>query len=81
MCVTLMDREEDMPECPPKLVPASWLRGLIHVVPKGGDGDRSDKYCIGNLAMDLFTKLLHRLQRTYPNLSWMSVFLKHHKSV
>ncbi|KAJ8437855.1 hypothetical protein Cgig2_002989 [Carnegiea gigantea] len=42
---------------------------------KGGAGDTSDKYSIENLAMDLFTKLLHRRQQTYPNLSWMSVTL------
>ncbi|KAJ8435238.1 hypothetical protein Cgig2_015641 [Carnegiea gigantea] len=38
--------EEDLQECLPKLVPASWLRGLIHVVPKAGAKDRSRKYCI-----------------------------------
>ncbi|KAJ8424003.1 hypothetical protein Cgig2_032387 [Carnegiea gigantea] len=64
--LTLTDREEDMPKCLPKLVPVSWLRGLIHVVPKGGAGDRSGKYCVRNLVMDLFTELLHRRQRTYP---------------
>ncbi|KAJ8422349.1 hypothetical protein Cgig2_015344 [Carnegiea gigantea] len=73
--------EEDMPECLLKLVLVSWLRGLIHVFPKGGAGDRSGKYCIGSLAMDLFTEPLHRRQRTYPNLFWMSVFLKHHTRV
>jgi len=56
----LTDREKDMLECLPKLVLVNWLWGLIHVVPKGGAGDRSGKYYIGNLAMDLFTKLLNR---------------------
>ncbi|KAJ8429583.1 hypothetical protein Cgig2_023789 [Carnegiea gigantea] len=73
--------EEDLQECLSKLVPTSWLWGLIHVVPKMGVGDRFGKYCNGNLAMDLFTELLHRQQQTYPNLYWMSVFLKHHTSV
>ncbi|KAJ8421197.1 hypothetical protein Cgig2_011716 [Carnegiea gigantea] len=73
--------EEDLQECLPKLVPASWLWGLINVVPKAGAEDRSRKYCIGNLAMDMFTELLHRRQRIYPNLFGMSVFLKHHTSV
>ncbi|KAJ8446520.1 hypothetical protein Cgig2_027482 [Carnegiea gigantea] len=73
--LTLTDREEDLQECLPKLMPASWLRGLIHVVPKAGAGDRSGKYCIGNLTMDMFTELLHKRQGTYPNLCWMSVTL------
>jgi len=49
-----------MLECLLKLVPASWLQGLIHVVSNGGAGDRSGKYCIGNLAMDFFTEILNR---------------------
>ncbi|KAJ8427145.1 hypothetical protein Cgig2_005203 [Carnegiea gigantea] len=78
--LTLTDKEEDLQECLSKLMPTSWLRGLIHVVLKARARDRSGKYCIGNLAMDLFTELLHRRQWTYPNLCWMSVFLKRHTS-
>ena len=57
---TLWDREEDLKECMPKLVPASWLRGLVNVVPKAGAGDRFGRYCIGNLAMNMFTEFFHR---------------------
>ncbi|KAJ8427793.1 hypothetical protein Cgig2_032852 [Carnegiea gigantea] len=78
--LTLTDREEDLSECLLKFVPASWLRGLIHVVLKARTGDRFWKYCIGNLATDMFIELLHRRQRSYPKLCWMSVFLKHHTS-
>ncbi|KAJ8435883.1 hypothetical protein Cgig2_010916 [Carnegiea gigantea] len=73
--------KEDLQEFLQKLVPASWLWGLINVVPKAGAMDISRKYCIGNLTMDMFTELLQRRQWTYPNLCWMSVFLKHHTSV
>ncbi|KAJ8430891.1 hypothetical protein Cgig2_003884 [Carnegiea gigantea] len=73
--------DEDIPECLPKLVPASWLWGLIHLVPNGGARDRSGKYCIGNLAMGLFTELLNRSQRTYPTLCCVSMFLKHNTTV
>ncbi|KAJ8427979.1 hypothetical protein Cgig2_017466 [Carnegiea gigantea] len=72
--LTLTAMEEDLQECLPKLIPASWLRGLIHEPGKGLGST-------GNLAMDLFTELLHRRQRTYPNLCWMLVFLKRHMSV
>jgi len=68
-------------ECLLKLVLASWLRGLINVVPNAGAGDKSGRYCIGNLAMDMFAELLHRRQHTYPKLCWMSIFLKHHTNV
>ncbi|KAJ8440451.1 LOW QUALITY PROTEIN: hypothetical protein Cgig2_013610 [Carnegiea gigantea] len=78
---TLWNTEEDLKECMPKLVPGSWLRGLINVVPKAGAGDRSGKYCIDNLTMDMFNELLHMRQHTYPKLCWMSVFLKHHTRV
>ncbi|KAJ8439203.1 LOW QUALITY PROTEIN: hypothetical protein Cgig2_003416 [Carnegiea gigantea] len=74
---TLWGREEDLKECIPKLVSASWLRGLINVVLKARAGDRYRRFCIGNLAMDMFTELLHRRQHTYPKLCYMSVFLKH----
>ncbi|KAJ8441664.1 hypothetical protein Cgig2_019051 [Carnegiea gigantea] len=73
--------EEDAKECLPKLVPASWLRGLINVVPNPGAGDKFGRYCIGNLAIDMFTELLHRWQHTYLKLCWMSIFLKHHMNV
>ncbi|KAJ8427788.1 hypothetical protein Cgig2_032847 [Carnegiea gigantea] len=76
-----MDREEDLQDYLPKLMPVCWLRDLIHVVPKVGAGDRSSKYCIKNLPTDTFTELLHRQQRTYPNLCWMSVLSKPHTSV
>ncbi|KAJ8449478.1 LOW QUALITY PROTEIN: hypothetical protein Cgig2_002275 [Carnegiea gigantea] len=52
--------EEDLKECTPKLVPANWLRGLINVVPKARVGDRSGRYCIGNLATNMFAEFLHR---------------------
>ena len=39
----------------PKLVPVSWLRGLINVVPKVEAGNNSSMYCIGNFAMNMFT--------------------------
>ncbi|KAJ8429560.1 hypothetical protein Cgig2_010273 [Carnegiea gigantea] len=32
--LTLTEREENLQECLPKLMPGSWLRGLINVVPK-----------------------------------------------
>jgi len=68
-------------ECLSKLVPASWLWGLINVVLNAGAGEKSGRYCIGNPAMDMFTELLHRRQHTYPKLCWMSIFLKHHTNV
>ncbi|KAJ8432091.1 hypothetical protein Cgig2_001172 [Carnegiea gigantea] len=67
--------------CEGVLVPASWLRGLINLVPIVGVGDKSRRYCIGNLAMDMFTELLHKRQHTYSKLCWMSIFLKHHTNV
>ncbi|KAJ8453381.1 hypothetical protein Cgig2_008265 [Carnegiea gigantea] len=72
---TLWDREEDLKECMPKLVPASWLQGLINLVPNARAGDKSERYCIGNLVMDMFTELLYRWQHTYPKLCWMLVIL------
>ncbi|KAJ8422167.1 LOW QUALITY PROTEIN: hypothetical protein Cgig2_019853 [Carnegiea gigantea] len=67
--LTLTDREEDLQECLPKLVP---LWGLINIAPKAGARGRSGKYCIGNLTMEMFTELLRRWQRTYPNLCWIT---------
>ncbi|KAJ8430634.1 hypothetical protein Cgig2_026379 [Carnegiea gigantea] len=71
--------EEDLKECMIKLVPANWLRGLINVVPKAGAGDKSGRYCIDNLTMDMFTELLQRWQQTYSKLCWMPVIL-HNKA-
>ncbi|KAJ8422589.1 LOW QUALITY PROTEIN: hypothetical protein Cgig2_025059 [Carnegiea gigantea] len=62
------DREEDLKECLSKL-----LRGLINVVPKGGVGDTSGKYCIYNLAMDMFSDLLQTRQHTYPKFCWITI--------
>ncbi|KAJ8429743.1 hypothetical protein Cgig2_023132 [Carnegiea gigantea] len=73
----LWNREEDLKECLPKLVPNS----LINVIPKAESRDNSGKYSIGNLVMDMFMELLQRRQHTYPKLCWMSDFLKHHTSV
>jgi len=39
-----------------------WLRGLINVALKARAGDKSGRYCIGNLAMDMFTELFQRWQ-------------------
>jgi len=68
-------------ECLLRIVDAAWLRGLICVVPKHGGGDRAGRYCVGNLAMDMYSSLLHSRQALYGKSCWISVFLKHHTYV
>ncbi|KAJ8435705.1 LOW QUALITY PROTEIN: hypothetical protein Cgig2_002662 [Carnegiea gigantea] len=84
-CVlTLTNREEDLQGGGPVEVSteARACKLVMGPHPCGSKaGDKSGKYCIGNLAMDLFTELLHRRQQNYPNICWMSVLLKHHTSV
>ena len=54
----MYESDEDLKEYMLKPVLASWLQDLINVVPKAGAGDKFGRYCIGNLAMDIFTELL-----------------------
>ena len=71
-----------MVECLSRTVAAMWLRGLICVVPKyGGGRDRRGRYCVQNLAMDMYCTLLQSWQDLFRKLCWSFVFLKHHTFV
>jgi len=76
-----MYRDGNITQCLPWTMSVEWLRALIHVVPKGGTGNKLGRYCIGNFAIDMYCALLRKRQDKFAKLCWQSIFLDYHNII